>query len=512
MMTGRDLARCVVSCSLASTVVSLAAIVAAAPADAGDFSLWNHFRTSALQPGDLATVCVENPHGPGLANTVLFLDGAVQAAALAPVVDGPSTLEALVPGPVAGRRYYGFRLEQEGQVDLLPVRLANGATPAPGLLSLLADDPVGDEVFGRPHLDLVSCHVSFSETRLYAALQNAGGGFPVSQSLTFFAYLFGLSNPAEPDPEIVWALIQTVDSPGIIVPGLYRVEGTGLSDLHKIGDITLQEFPEQNTLMLSCLLGDLLGDPAFAAWFDPDDPQAAVGAFTQRITLLGGTQEADRIEGGRLHLRALSRDPGPNTLPQLSDLSIAPPGLQAAAEVLYADADGHCPVLAELVLTGSDGEIGIYPLYPQTLDYSGAVLYRSEPGLPPLVSGSWTGAEARFSDNATDVVSLTLAPTSVSDGRAGAGPQLRIDGSPNPFAGQAIFSFDLPVSGPVRLTIHDVRGRVVAVLCDGERPAGPHAIAWDGRNRQGERQPAGVYFYRLQTGRGEVVRRIMMMR
>lgn len=487
-------------------------IVCCGTSAASEFTYWNDFRATALQPGNLVTVRVENPHGTGLINTILYLDNSVQESLLDPVVDGPETVAALVPGPVDQRRYYGFRLVQGSQRDLLPVRFGDDINPAPGQLTVLADDPAGDEVFGRPHLDLVECRVSFSSTRLYAALRNVSGGFPVSGSLVFYGYLFGLSDPAETDPEVVWALLYTYTAPGIIGPGLYRVTGTGLNDLILIADITVQEYPAQNTLVLSCLLSDLFGDPAFAAWFDPADPQIAVGAFTQRITLTGGAAEADRITGGRMHIRALSRDAVANTPPQLGELILMPPGPQAYAEIEYADAQGDCPVFAEMVFTGPNGSAGTFPFYPQSLDYSGPVVYRTAAGIPPLAAGNWTSAEVRFSDNAVDVVGFTQTPVAVDDNDASANVQLRLDGAPNPFADRTVFRFDLPAAGLVRLTVHDLAGRTVAVLTDGERPAGPHAVAWNGRDTRGNPQPAGVYFYRLQTRQGEVVRRITMVR
>lgn len=493
--------------SVLAALCCVAAAQLAAPVPSGGYVLWNNFRTSALHPDNLVTVRIENPHGEGLVNTILYLDGTILETALSPVMDGQSTLAALTPGPVGQRRYYGFRLLQGSERDLLPVRLADGIEPVPGQLTQLTTDPLGDEVFGRPHLDLVECRVSYSGTHLYAALRNSGGGFPVVQSLTFFSYLFGLSNPAEPEPSVVWALLHTYSTPG---SGLYRVMGSGLDDLVKIGNITVQEFAVQNTLLLSCLLSDLLADTAFAAWYDLADPRVAVGAFTQRITILGGAQEADRITGGRLHLRALSRDPGPNTLPQLSGFAISPPGAQAVAEIVYTDADAHCPVFAEIVLSGTDG--GAYPLYPQSLNYGGPVVYRSQTGILALVNGSWTGAETRFSDNTVDVVTANLAVAATPEGETALGAQLRLRGAPNPFTGQTVFSFLMPAAGSARLAVHDLAGRTVAVLIDSECAAGSQTVLWGGRDRHGTPQPAGVYFYRLQTRHGEAVRRITLVR
>lgn len=43
--------------------------------------------------------------------------------------------------------------------------------------------------------------------------------------------------------------------------------------------------------------------------------------------------------------------------------------------------------------------------------------------------------------------------------------------------------------------VYDVLGRQVAVLAEGEKPAGTYRIRWQAGNI-----PGGVYFYRLQAG------------
>ena len=103
----------------------------ASPAAA--FTHWNDVRASALLPGGTVTIRTENARGPGLVNTILFAQNGVQEAPLSLVADGPSTLEATVPGPVTSRRYYGFRLIQPGALDLLPVGWPT-ASPRPALI------------------------------------------------------------------------------------------------------------------------------------------------------------------------------------------------------------------------------------------------------------------------------------------------------------------------------------------------------------------------------------------
>jgi hypothetical protein len=483
-------------------LILLCTTLALAPQARG-FTYWNDFRVSALLPGNQLTVRVENPQGPGLAQSILYADSGIQTMGQTGVVDGASTLEATVPGPTSVRSYYGFRLVQPTNIDLLAVRVT-GDNPSPAALSLVSDDPVGDEVYGLDHLDLVSAKVSRDETRLYAALKNVGGGFPVSQGLTFFSYLLGITNPNVADPDTVFGMIQTVSALGIIEPGLYQINGTGVNDLVKLGEITATEYPAENTLVLSCLLADLEANPVFQAWYDAGDPQLGVAGFTQRISLLGGVGEADQTPGATWHLRSVFADPVVNTLPQLSDLVVPAGGSGGRVQVNYVDAEAHCPVIAEVVFDGTE----VYALRPVSLDYGLPILYRSELDIPPLVSGSWTNAVVRFSDNAVDVVELTTAVSAVEQ----AGILLTGRAWPNPSTGPTGFALELPQSGPVRLAVYDLAGRRVVDLAEGTLAAGPHRYFWDGRDAQGRPQPAGVYFFRLAYGGGELTRRVVLLR
>ncbi len=72
--------------------------------------------------------------------------------------------------------------------------------------------------------------------------------------------------------------------------------------------------------------------------------------------------------------------------------------------------------------------------------------------------------------------------------------------SPNPSSGQSRIAFSLPERGEVRVSIVDLRGRLVASLPQGELAAGEHAIFWDGRAGNGERVASGVYWAVISAG------------
>lgn len=81
---------------------------------------------------------------------------------------------------------------------------------------------------------------------------------------------------------------------------------------------------------------------------------------------------------------------------------------------------------------------------------------------------------------------------------------------PNPFNPRVTLSMSLAASGPVRLTVHDARGRLLVTLADGTFPAGEHAVQWDGRDRQGRVVAAGVYLVVLRSSEGVVSQKVVL--
>ncbi|MBK8231212.1 MAG: FG-GAP repeat protein [Candidatus Eisenbacteria bacterium] len=82
--------------------------------------------------------------------------------------------------------------------------------------------------------------------------------------------------------------------------------------------------------------------------------------------------------------------------------------------------------------------------------------------------------------------------------------QLSFEGVfPNPVVDAARIRFALSEPGAVKLTLHDLLGRRVAVLADGTFAAGAQSIEWNGRGVGGRRLLSGVYFARLE-GLGEL--------
>jgi hypothetical protein len=92
---------------------------------------------------------------------------------------------------------------------------------------------------------------------------------------------------------------------------------------------------------------------------------------------------------------------------------------------------------------------------------------------------------------------LACGVLAVGDGPARDG-KLLVRAAPNPTAGAARLSFDLPASQHVRVQVFTLAGRLVDTVVDREMAQGPHDVTWNAAGRA-----PGVYFFRVVTEGGE---------
>ncbi|MFN8589015.1 MAG: FlgD immunoglobulin-like domain containing protein [Candidatus Eisenbacteria bacterium] len=82
----------------------------------------------------------------------------------------------------------------------------------------------------------------------------------------------------------------------------------------------------------------------------------------------------------------------------------------------------------------------------------------------------------------------------------------------NPTRGGAVLRCALPAAERVRVSVHDVAGRLVRELVNEPLAAGTREFAWDGRDTGGERAAPGVYLARLQAGARVATARLVVLR
>ncbi len=129
-----------------------------------------------------------------------------------------------------------------------------------------------------------------------------------------------------------------------------------------------------------------------------------------------------------------------------------------------------------------------YPHYHQTTDTWAQIAATAEIGTQITKACAATLA---------DVAGLLPAATAITDDL----PQVAVhlQAFPNPFNPQVTIAFELAASGPGRLAVYDLAGRRLVILADGELPAGPQSVIWNGHDQQGRALGSGTYLCRLET-------------
>lgn len=319
----------------------------------------------------------------------------------------------------------------------------------------LTDDPLNDHLFNNTQLDIMEYRATYTSERLYLAMKTASPDYNTSSGMTYFAYMPVIVNPdanMEDDP-IVYGLMYTVDLPPLISPGLYKISGSGFNGLSRLGDIELNI--EEGFLMLSCNIADLLADPDFASWYDPDYPVFATTATTSRITLVNGIQQADMSPGVKVLLKPHYIQAQNLSSPVLSNPNFVVIGDVLFASIDYSDADANVPDLATVAIDAAEA----HPLMPQStanLVYSTIVTYASEP-IP--ISPTWEQLTFTFSDGSSSVTHILNNPGS-STPQDTQVPLARLLVYPNP-ASNTLF-VKVPPSAVKELAVYNLKGQKLA--------------------------------------------------
>ena len=83
---------------------------------------------------------------------------------------------------------------------------------------------------------------------------------------------------------------------------------------------------------------------------------------------------------------------------------------------------------------------------------------------------------------------------------------------PNPFNPSTVIGFELARSSNVRLTVTNILGQEVKTLVNEVLSGGVHEVVWDGAEEGGRGVASGIYFYRIDAGDFQDVRKMLLVR
>ena len=144
---------------------------------------------------------------------------------------------------------------------------------------------------------------------------------------------------------------------------------------------------------------------------------------------------------------------------------------------------------------GGDSQVSVNVSYPNGYDFSAPYEIAMEADLDgDGVEERIGGTVVVSSDDSSHTTGVTPPTAAIEN--------IRLVTAPNPFLVGSAVSFSLARPDDVELGVYDLTGRAVRTLQRGRLVAGAHRFEWNGRDAEGRRVAAGVYFVRLEaTGR-----------
>jgi hypothetical protein len=178
--------------------------------------------------------------------------------------------------------------------------------------------------------------------------------------------------------------------------------------------------------------------------------------------------------------RRLTYDPGDTC--RISWRTFTPPQCDSVSLFLRSDTTYELDTIAHGLAPDDTPYVWVVPDVRADSAYVMAIAYG--PG--------WQYDE---SDSAISILGTGIGEEMLSRIR-----HLRLAVAPNPALAAVDVDFELPLSGPVDLSVLDLAGRRVATLASGRLETGRHTSCWQRQDPWGRRLPAGVYFVRLGAG------------
>jgi hypothetical protein len=196
--------------------------------------------------------------------------------------------------------------------------------------------------------------------------------------------------------------------------------------------------------------------------------------------------------------------PDPATLvAQVSDEHTGAGTVEAAE---WSLGDSPAPAGSGTAMSGTFGSL--------TVDVTAALNTDNTSGFLPGLRKLWVRGrddQGNWGPATAFEVQVNASPSLVDVGEGTPSVAFLAQSTPNPSAASTTIAFGLPRPGTITLDVFDPRGRLVKRLAGGPHDAGVHRTLWDGRDENGARVRAGVYFYRLITPEGRFEKRMALL-
>jgi hypothetical protein len=107
---------------------------------------------------------------------------------------------------------------------------------------------------------------------------------------------------------------------------------------------------------------------------------------------------------------------------------------------------------------------------------------------------------------------IILQPVSNDDDVAALYTDNLLGAAPNPFRDITCLTYTLEKAAPVQMEIYNVRGQLINTIAINDNAKGLNTAVWDGKDSQGRKSAAGVYFCRMKTPGYSGTQKVMLLK
>ena len=83
---------------------------------------------------------------------------------------------------------------------------------------------------------------------------------------------------------------------------------------------------------------------------------------------------------------------------------------------------------------------------------------------------------------------------------------------PNPFNPTTRISFALQQDSNVKVNIYNAKGQKIKTLVNKQMQAGNHLVEWNGVDDNNKQVSSGIYFYRMEAGKYNHAKKMMLLK
>jgi hypothetical protein len=139
------------------------------------------------------------------------------------------------------------------------------------------------------------------------------------------------------------------------------------------------------------------------------------------------------------------------------------------------------------------------------------------PGADPFIPGNYEGRADLIRFILEDIYGLPSEGT--GQGGTSEVPEKKSafqwalhQNTPNPVAGMTEVRYEIARSSNVSIKVYNAMGQLVSTLVDDRVEPGRYSAHWDGKNFAGERVSSGVYFYKMNAGKFNATKKMLVVK